>query len=191
MKLASLILLFVASVTHSQQLIKLCDDSARYVTYSTDNKTGLPGSYYWSVDNGPYVYNGASYGITWSVENAGEHVITVYFESDASCPSEPVSLNITVEVCELTVMWAPNVFTPNGDANNNTWSPKGENYHDAYVYVVNRWGEVMFESYNMNIGWDGTYNGVPCNEGVYIYMLKWNDSANKLHQQTGQISLIR
>ena len=186
-----LFLLLFANISFSQQIIKLCDDSSRYVTYSTDNKTGLPGSYYWSVDNGPYVYNGSTYGITWSTENKGDHTLTVYFESDGLCPSEPVSLNITVEVCELTVMWAPNVFTPNGDAVNNTWTVHGENYSNGYLYIVNRWGETVFESYNLNVGWDGTYGETPCSEGVYIYILSWRDSSNKLHQQTGQISLIR
>ena len=133
MKSLLFLLLFVASATYSQQVIKLCDENSKYVIYST--KANMAGSYYWSIDNGPFVYNGATYGITWGIENAGEHVLTVYFESDTSCPSEPVSLNITVEVCELTVMWAPNVFTPNGDSVNNTWTVHGENYSDRKSVV--------------------------------------------------------
>ena len=37
------------------------------------------------------------------------------------------------------------------------------------MVVSNRWGEIVFESFDLNKGWDGTYKGNPQNPGVYVY----------------------
>jgi len=190
MKKLLLLITLLSNICFSQQVIQFCnDDTLKMVTYSTD--AGKNGTYYWSVDGTPYMSNESSVQVTWTSQDKGQHTLMVYFDDEISCSSDPVTLTIVVDVCEESEMFAPNCFTPNGDMSNNTWMVKGQNYFDGYVYIVNRWGEMVFESYNLEIGWDGTYNGSLCPDGVYIFILIWKDSKGFLHQQTGQISLFR
>jgi gliding motility-associated-like protein len=74
------------------------------------------------------------------------------------------------------VYYIPNTFTPDGNMYNQTFIPiftSGiDNYHYNF-YVYNRWGEIIFESQDPSIGWDGSYGleGKDCEEGVYTYQI--------------------
>jgi gliding motility-associated-like protein len=184
------IFLFLSSSVFSQQILKLCDEDTLSIhTYTTNS--GVPGVYFWSVDGGPEVIDGPSYDIAWNLYGSGWHIVSVRFEDGIGCPSDPISLNVNVEICATTTMWAPNCFTPDGDEVNNIWKPVGVNYFDEYFFIVNRWGNLIFESSNLNIGWDGTYGGKMCQDGVYVYVLRWKDWNGKLHQTHGHLTLLR
>jgi gliding motility-associated-like protein len=83
----------------------------------------------------------------------------------------------------------PNVFTPNGDGANDVYFVTAKGLSDFNLVIVNRWGNVMFETDNPNIGWDGTSNGQKCAEGTYFYLLnaKAGDKDIKEH---GFLTLI-
>lgn len=69
----------------------------------------------------------------------------------------------------------PNVFTPNGDNVNDVFEFKGLS-GDFHFSIVNRWGEVVFETKEPNVFWDGTnLKGQPVSEGVYFYQLVKGD----------------
>jgi len=57
--------------------------------------------------------------------------------------------------------------------------------------IFNRWGELLFESYDSAFGWDGTYTGQPCQDGVYVYVLGWEDSKNKRNSRYGHVTLLK
>jgi gliding motility-associated-like protein len=66
----------------------------------------------------------------------------------------------------------PTAFTPNGDGINDIiyvdgWGIRKLNYFRIY----NRWGELLFESNDIKIGWDGTYKGVPQNMETYVWQV--------------------
>ncbi len=66
----------------------------------------------------------------------------------------------------------PTAFTPNGDGVNDIiyvdgWGIKKLNY----FRVLNRWGQILFESNDIKIGWDGTYLSVPQNMETYVYQV--------------------
>ena len=68
-------------------------------------------------------------------------------------------------------VWAPNIFSPNGDGLNDVFYVRGPIDPIEYRFLVfNRWGEVVFETEDPNMGWDGTQNGVKLNTGVFNYM---------------------
>jgi gliding motility-associated-like protein len=184
-----LISLYSPLFAQNQNIILCDDDTMSVFTYSTS--TGTQGSYYWQIDNGPQVIDGSSYGIVWGLYGEGLHTITVNFDDGVGCPAEPVNLYVNVEICVTTTMWAPNCFTPDGDENNNIWSPIGTNYKDPYYFIVNRWGNTIFESYDLNVGWDGSYGGKECQDGVYIFVLRWKDWDDRHHQKHGHITLLR
>ena len=66
---------------------------------------------------------------------------------------------------------------------------------DPYNYnlkIYNRWGKLIFESYDSNIGWDGTYNGAACQNGGYLYEITFKE-INSAERQIirGHINLIK
>jgi gliding motility-associated-like protein len=186
-----IILAFALSlIGHAQQMLELCDeDTSEVFSYTTN--AGVPGTYYWQVDGGPVVIDGPTYDIVWGNYGEGTHTITVGFDDGIGCPAEPVNLTVNVEICVKSTMWAPNCFTPDGDENNNIWQPIGTNYRDPYFFIMNRWGNTVFESYDLSYGWDGSYRGKMCQDGVYIFVLRWKDPDNRRYEKHGHITLLR
>lgn len=77
-------------------------------------------------------------------------------------------------------VWVPNAFSPNGDGKNDVFIPKailifnqtGNPILDYKLEIYNRWGEQVFESYDVSMGWDGTYKGEMCMEGHYVFKVR-------------------
>lgn len=75
------------------------------------------------------------------------------------------------------IFYAPNAFTPDGDEFNQTWKfyASGIDEYNFELLIFNRWGEIIWETHDVNSGWDGTYNGVPCKEGAYTWVARMKD----------------
>lgn len=101
----------------------------------------------------------------------------------------------TILVANDCYISIPNVFTPNGDGVNDYFFPRqllsaGMTQFDMSVY--NRWGQLMFQSNTLEgHGWDGTYNGKPQPEGVYIYTIDatFKDGQHETHK--GNVTLLK
>lgn len=108
---------------------------------------------------------------------AGTYKVTVTSQ-DGCSTSDDVTL---IDSCP-PVVWLPNAFTPNDANPNNIYQPYLEGFKSLNMRIYNRWGEKMFETSDLNGGWDGFYMGKPALEGVYICMLELvgNDSYRKL-----------
>lgn len=89
------------------------------------------------------------------------------------------------------LVYIPNTFTPEGDEFNGVFFAKGGNVRDFEMQIFNRWGQLIFESNDMNIGWDGTYNGATCQDGTYSWKVKYNDLRGQEHKHVGHINLLR
>lgn len=94
--------------------------------------------------------------------------------------------------CYITI---PNVFTPNNDGVNDFFFPRqllsaGMTSFDMAVY--NRWGQLLFQSNTLEgRGWDGTFNGNPQPEGVYIYTIDATFKDGQVEQHKGNVTLMR
>ena len=93
--------------------------------------------------------------------------------------------------------YVPNTFTPDGDEYNNVFVPIFYNYLTIIDYeltIFNRWGELIFTSYNPKIGWDGVVmkNSKKGQDDVYNWCLKYNDlSCPKRKEIIGHVTLIK
>ncbi len=88
--------------------------------------------------------------------------------------------------------WFPNSFSPNGDFLNETFKPVLVNFENYGMKIYNRWGELIFETSDFNINWDGTYQGVDCAVGVYFFSCQFITTENNVNQNVkGTVSLIR
>ena len=68
-------------------------------------------------------------------------------------------------------IYFPSAFSPNGDGLNDTFGAVGEGIEKYRLTVYNRWGEVIFSSYDINTRWDGFYKGSPIPFGTYNYQV--------------------
>jgi gliding motility-associated-like protein len=62
---------------------------------------------------------------------------------------------------------------------------------DYSLKIFNRWGELLFESKDINNRWDGTYKGLAVSEGTYIYTLEAIGSDGRFHSHNGSLLLLR
>ncbi len=92
-------------------------------------------------------------------------------------------------------IYVPNAFTPDGDSHNQNFGPVfPENYNLKHyeLLIFDRWGEVIFESENPTVGWDGTYRDKLSQDGVYTWRIKVIDgNTNKPYNLIGHVSLLR
>jgi len=185
----SLITLLITLNTNAQQVIKVCEEKQTSFTYLTS--CGENGVYTWFVDSVVQTNIGESLTVDWLGKYFGIHTIHVSFTSNNGCNSDSISYTITTLECDNSTLYTPNAFTPNGNGPNNVWLPKGYNWEEMSYTIYNRWGEVLFESYNGTVGWDGTYKSRPCQQDVYIYKINWVDKLMHKHQEFGHINLLK
>ncbi len=108
------------------------------------------------------------------------------------CDSVIYKITLYDTACGLTV-FIPNVFSPNnkGPEINNTFQPYIENHIDYKLIILNRWGEKLFETTDINKGWNGTFLNEPCQDGVYVYHITVTSKTNKSYSYSGTVSLFR
>ena len=70
-------------------------------------------------------------------------------------------------------LFAPNAFTPNGDGVNDRFFITGYGAVDVELDIFNRWGQALYSVTTLDLGWDGTYNGEPVEQEVYVYRLRY------------------
>ncbi|OFY48197.1 MAG: hypothetical protein A2W85_03270 [Bacteroidetes bacterium GWF2_41_31] len=100
------------------------------------------------------------------------------------------------------ILWAgksffiPNAFTPNGDGLNDVFGaiPRLDYVNRFHISIYNRWGQLIFDTSNLNQGWDGTFKGEACQAGVYVYRIVYQDfgmgpQENKVME--GTVVLVR
>ena len=102
-------------------------------------------------DEGTYVVTGTD---SFNCSNTYQFTLNTEF-----CPREPYFLIV------------PNVFTPNGDGENDIFKPNGTSFEPKSMKIFNRWGQLIFEDY-YGIGWDGRLpSGLKASDGTYLYRI--------------------
>lgn len=101
----------------------------------------------------------------------------------------------TIEIQDELFYFIPNTFTPDGDEYNNVFIPVFNDSFDKQSFtmlIFNRWGEILFESHDLAVGWDGTYGGEICKEGQYTYkiVIKHRNKDKRI-EVVGHVNLFR
>ncbi len=97
--------------------------------------------------------------------------------------------DMCIEVTKEFGIYIPNAFTPNGDGLNDEFLMSGYNITDVTMDIFDRWGERLFSSKDITVGWKGTYKGVLCEEAVYIYKVSYKGLDGKKVNKTGHVTL--
>jgi len=91
------------------------------------------------------------------------------------------------------ILYVPNAFTPNNDGINDVFKAYGQGILGFEMVIVNRWGEVVFASDDINTPWVGDHQSgsqyVP--DGVYTYQIKVKGIDTDAYERVGQISVLR
>lgn len=127
-------------------------------TTGFDNTSIGATSYLWDFGDGSFTSTVFEPMHTYPDNESGEYAITLIAYSDEGCSSTKVKY---IHVFQDFTIYVPNAFTPDYDDYNQTFKPVMEGFDEnKYTMVIyNRWGELIFETHNMDIGWDGTYAG--------------------------------
>ena len=179
------------SITPYNAFYELCELDITNITWSAQS-TPTGGYYEWIWMGDTTQQPTLNETLTWSVDGLNTVSVTYYANG---CVSNTQSTTVTIAQCPETLIYIPNSFTPDGDEVNNVWQPiftSGFDSLDIDLFIMNRWGEVVWESHDVAEAWDGTYNGRLCQDGVYFYMVTYGDiSTDKKTILQGHITLIR
>lgn len=160
----------------SDAVINLKKDGATWKTISGSTSS----SDYSLTDSNLMCGQTHCYQLTISYSTGGE------FRSQIKCRKTPGG------VCGLDApLFIPNVFTPNGDNNNDTFVIKGMLTVNFDITIYNRWGTPVFHSNDQSTSWDGTYKGQPASPGQYTYAIRLSDAAGTQLQKNGTLLLLR
>jgi gliding motility-associated-like protein len=90
------------------------------------------------------------------------------------------------------IFYMPNAFTPNNDGVNDYLNFKGKYIDFFSIEIYNRWGQLVYQNNDFTNNWDGTNNGIPLPEDVYVYHINYASQAfDFMNTQTGTLTIIR
>jgi len=118
-------------------------------------------------------------------------VNTRYFVDAATEWGCTIRDSIDVLVNAESVLDIPNAFTPGSNPNSEIKIVKRGIATLKYFRIFNRWGTKVFETSNIDQGWNGQFNGSPQPMGVYVYMVEAVTNTGRRFVKQGNITLIR
>jgi hypothetical protein len=149
-------------------------------------------SYQWVINGESFVNNSPEF--SWDLPMVeGVYVIELTVSNILGCSQ---TISRTVEITNTVSLYIPNSFTPDGEEENATFYPvfsPGFTPENYWFAIYNRWGEIVFESYDVANGWDGYLPyGIKCPVGVYTYVLRYGGQEDGQWEQFyGFVNLIR
>jgi gliding motility-associated-like protein len=160
------------------------------------NLTTGASNYIWTFGDESQSTNVINPTHIYEIDSAGNYLVTLIAYSPIGCTDTSYTW---VNVYEELIYYVPNTFTPDGDKFNQTFTPVFTSGFDIYDYnlqIYNRWGEVIFESNNHLIGWNGSYgsNGEVsmCQDGVYTWRIEFKlNRWDERRVVNGHVTLIR
>ena len=154
--------------------------------YATHSDSGF--TYRWSPPEGLSSTSGDS--VKASPSDSVTYTVTV--EDVFGCrQQDTVRIRVLHTICDHPYVFVPNTFSPNGDGVNDVLYVRGDWVQTMHFAVYDRWGEKMFESNSQLRGWDGTYRGKPCEQGVYVYYLEVECKGQTRNLLKGNVTLVR
>jgi hypothetical protein len=152
-------------------LIKICPGDAVKLD------AGIFTKYWWST------------GDTTSFIIASDSgVYSVLVENASGCEASD-SVQIVVG-CGYSV-WFPSAFTPDEDGVNDIFKGYGLDVSEYHLIIFNRMGQVVFETYDLNKGWDGNEDAEPSPIGIYGYTVSYKISGSDTTRHRGILTLLR
>lgn len=145
------------------ELVDICNSEVTFF----DQSIGATNYSYW-VDEGSTIIHESNFDFSYST--SGQHNPYLIVSNEEGC-SDTARTQLFVEPFSVYI---PNTFTPDGDEFNNEFVPKmWLTPSEWHLKIFNRWGEMVFESYDFEGGWNGMYDGKLVQSGTYGYVVEY------------------
>jgi gliding motility-associated-like protein len=169
--------------------LTIYETEAHFIDYSGGN----PVQWQWNFGSGaiPLTSNEQNPRVVYPQGIAAIYPVSLYVTNEFGCVDSLIS---QVQVINDVIIYAPNVFTPDNDGFNQTWRVyiSGIDIYEYHLILFNRWGEIVWESYNPEAVWKGTYGTDDVEDGTYVWVLNAKDSYNdKKYEFRGTVSVLR
>ncbi|MEZ4806503.1 MAG: gliding motility-associated C-terminal domain-containing protein [Flavobacteriales bacterium] len=151
--------------------------------------TDISGTAYWATPGGSVIGDAV---IIASAELSDAGAYSCYIAL-GQCVGDTTLVLVQVSDCPVDdEPVIPNIFTPNGDGVNDTFTITGGLQH-LELNIYNRWGQLVAVRSGRYVSWDGrsTYSGEPCPDGVYFYVIEAITKAGDPYQRSGYLHLQR
>jgi gliding motility-associated-like protein len=183
-----------AQFSSSESLLSVYDTEVEFYNESTGAT-----NYEWTFGADNQVYSDEHPSHKFPYDELADYAVKLVAISSIGCRDTAYAL-ITMK--EELLFYVPNAFTPNEDEFNQTFKPvftSGFDPREYSLYIFNRWGELIFESRNAEVGWDGSYMSTNsaqditfCDEGTYTWRIEFVVSEyNSPKTVSGHVNLVR
>lgn len=158
------------------------------------NITPEPGEFQWITPEGKLIEGGDTAFIVYP--EPGDYNVTLIAVNRLNNCKDTITKSIHIEEIQRKFVF-PNVFTPNGDGENDYFRPVIQDFKDDLQYefvtfkVFDRWGNIVYENQNPAEGWDGTYKGKKAPAGVYGYYFEVILNGCEKTTKKGNVLLMR
>ncbi len=144
-----------------------------------------------STTAGPYVWSPAE---NLSCVICDNPIATPNFNTNYTVSYTDINGCIASDVIHIyydPILYVPNTFTPDGNEFNNGFKIVANNIESFELLIFNRWGELLYTMNSFDDYWDGSYNGLKCQDGTYVWKLEYSDFKGVKYELTGHVNLIR
>ncbi len=176
-----------ANFTYSPNPVKMFNTEVHLTNYSFNGV-----SYEWFIQEGNPSYSQSENVQTMFPDGeTGNYDVLLVTTSSFGCID---SLVKTIAVLPEILLYVPNTFTPDGDEFNQQWGIQmsGMDTYNFVIRLYNRWGEIVWESFNPSETWDGTYNGSLVQQGTYTWTIEAKDPNNDdKFEYSGHVLVLR
>jgi len=176
-----------ADFRYSPNPVLMFNTTVNFQNYSINGYT-----YQWFFDGG-YPSNSTLKNVTVQYPDGqtGTYDVMLITTSELGCIDTAWQ---QVVVFPEVLIYAPNTFTPDDDEYNQDWRifMEGVDIYDFELLIFDRWGEVIWESHDIEVGWDGIYAGKPLPAGTYSWVVRTKDVLNDAkYTYTGHVNILR
>jgi gliding motility-associated-like protein len=167
-----------ADFTFSPTYSDLLNPLVEFIDLSSKDVT----NWFWTYGvNNEYSTNQNPY---YNYPDTGNYNVSLLVANQFDCID---SISKTVRINEISTLYIPNAFTPNGDGINDVFKVIGNEIEEFELSIFNRWGEKVFESKSKDNSWTGKDNQA----GIYTYRVEIKFKNNKNEVKTGHVLLLK
>ena len=155
----------------------------------TDNSSSDVVQWYWDFGDGYNQNNLLTFEHVYPSDiNSGTYSVNLYVVNQFGCVD---TITHYVIITPYSSLYVPNSFTPNGNGLNDIFYAYGQGIISFDMRIYDRWGNYIFRSLDINIGWDGKVNGRMALNDVYVYKIIYSDLSGESKQLVGTVTLVK
>ncbi|HYG14381.1 MAG TPA: PKD domain-containing protein [Bacteroidia bacterium] len=179
-----------AAIDADNWITTIVQNTVQFYDRTTIDNPGIITSYLWNLGDPDSTISTDRNPRFEYPKDSADYYITLEVVSDKGCAAR-VGRELVI-LPELTV-FIPNAFVPDfaGPADNNRFYVTANDFTNFRLEVFTRWGEKVYESININEGWDGKFKGESVQQDVYFYLVTITSIYGKTHYFKGTVTLLR